>query len=269
MIPKPLTWHEQALLQTFDRSLVLYRQPIIHVPTGKTRYEILVRHLEANGDIRSGAEIIQECERLDTIVLLDLWVIGQMVSYLCQCPSGNHYSVNLSPYSFASDRAYLLICGIWEKLSSPQVTPHNLGFELTERGAIDWKGGQSQISSLLQYLRAEGYYLALDDFGAGHTIADLVDFVRPTAVKIDGSFIKRVESCDRTRELVRLLVQIAKIYGITVVAESVETMGLLDLVYSLGCEWVQGWAVGYPEPLPLTHSLECFGSLVSNTSGAG
>jgi EAL domain-containing protein (putative c-di-GMP-specific phosphodiesterase class I) len=100
-------------------------------------------------------------------------------------------------------------------------------------------------------LRALGCRFALDDFGIGFTSFSHLKTLPIDLIKIDGSFIRNLQSSQTDFGLVRAITQVAKLFGKEVVAEFVESEGVLKLLQSIGVDFAQGYHVGKPLPMLL------------------
>jgi diguanylate cyclase (GGDEF)-like protein len=127
------------------------------------------------------------------------------------------------------------------------IQPGMVSFELVESIFLDETDAQ-QVSNIEQ-IKAAGIDIEIDDFGTGHaSIVSLVK-VKPRRFKIDRQLISPVVQSDAARDLVRSMVQIGRSLGIEVVAEGVETQDHVRVLRDLGCDILQGYALGRPMPL--------------------
>ena len=95
-------------------------------------------------------------------------------------------------------------------------------------------------------LRALGVAVSIDDFGTGYTSIGQLQHLPATTLKIDRSLV--ASTAAGSRELVALVVHAAHAFGLTVVAEGVETPEQLATVRDLGCDRVQGFLFARPVP---------------------
>jgi len=125
------------------------------------------------------------------------------------------------------------------------VQPSHIVFEITETAAVrDF----SKARRMVQDLKADGYRFALDDFGVGFASFSYLKELPVDYVKIDGSFIRRLDENDFDRVVVEAIVKVARFSGVGTVAEFVETISTLRLLRTLGVDMAQGYAVGRPGP---------------------
>jgi CheY-like chemotaxis protein len=102
----------------------------------------------------------------------------------------------------------------------------------------------------VQSLRRLGFRLAVDDLGAGY--AGLASFVglEPEVVKIDMSLVRGIHREPVKRRLVTSIVELCRDLGTLVVAEGIETPDEREVLADIGCDLLQGYALGRPEPHP-------------------
>jgi len=243
------SWIERSLVEAFDAQLLLVRQPIVHRDGKQCRYELLLRR-KTKGQLVSAWSVIKDFESQGTIALLDSWVLRQAFAFLSKGIDLSNYSVNVSSDSLVTSGSENLISQIWDSIRSGQIVSSQFGIELSERYMLPLVGRQD-VQSLIAHLRGLGCEIALDDFCEGrHSFQDMISTVQPSSIKIDGSFIKKLTTDSRIAETVQKLVEIAKLYEVQTVAECVEDQATMDRAIELGFDWLQGFHLGRPEPLP-------------------
>jgi EAL domain-containing protein (putative c-di-GMP-specific phosphodiesterase class I) len=102
--------------------------------------------------------------------------------------------------------------------------------------------------AVLDLLAANGVRLAVDDFGTGHSSLAYLERLPVSEVKIDRSFVTRLEREETDAKVVRATVALAHDLGLDVVAEGVESRVAWARVADLGCELIQGYALARPMP---------------------
>lgn len=124
-----------------------------------------------------------------------------------------------------------------------QVSPRKVVLEITEHERVDDMDALGEVSRALQ---SEGLALALDDFGDGRSSLRLWSQLKPDIVKIDKYFSHDIHrSADRLKTLQALL-QIADVFGTSLVAEGIEHEAELRVIRDLGVTYGQGWLLGRP-----------------------
>ena len=127
------------------------------------------------------------------------------------------------------------------------ILPRMLVIEITEHEHI------ANIPGLIEavaQLQAAGVTLALDDFGDGRSSLRLWSELQPEVVKIDKYFTLQVSQHAQKLQTLRALMQIAEVFGTSLVAEGIETADDLRAVRDLGIHFGQGYFIGRPIPMP-------------------
>ncbi|WP_462378925.1 EAL domain-containing protein [Pseudomonas sp. Marseille-QA0892] len=120
--------------------------------------------------------------------------------------------------------------------------------ELTEHAPAD---DLSVLRNALEYYRAMGFSVALDDLGAGYSSLKLWSELRPDYVKIDRHFIDGIHHDRVKRQFVESILQMAKASRARVIAEGIEQHEELETLRKLGVELVQGYLLGRPAHTPV------------------
>ena len=98
----------------------------------------------------------------------------------------------------------------------------------------------------LDAIRDAGIEIEIDDFGSGHASIIGLMQIAPSGLKIDQRIVAPVARDQRSRNLVRAIVEIAETLGIATVAEGVETRAQADILRDLGCDVLQGYLFSMP-----------------------
>jgi diguanylate cyclase (GGDEF)-like protein len=120
-----------------------------------------------------------------------------------------------------------------------------LVLEVTESSVLS---DPSRIGSVLARLAQLGIGLSLDDFGTGYSSLTHLKFLTIAELKIDRSFVAEICSDTTDEAIVFATIQLAGKLGIRVVAEGVEDEHTWRALRELGCEYIQGYALGRPVP---------------------
>ncbi len=120
-----------------------------------------------------------------------------------------------------------------------------LCLETTESAVM---GDIERARQTLQRLREHGFRLSIDDFGEGQTSMRYLKDLPVHELKIDMVFVKGMQADVRNESIVRALAEVGHQYGLTVVAEGVETAEAARRLAQLGCDEGQGWFFGRPMP---------------------
>ena len=115
-----------------------------------------------------------------------------------------------------------------------------------------------RVNELMHELAASGIRLAVDGFGTGSSALAYLGDLPVDVVKIDRCFVPQLGH-ERTRILLRSAIDMAHALGMHAVAEGVETEAEADVLTEIGCDGIQGYYVGAPEPAPLVHRYDVIG----------
>jgi len=232
---------------------VLFYQPILDIKQRViSHYECLLRIEQADGTMLMPGDFIEYAEQLGSIDAIDRLVFTKMIErHLSFQAAGNNakLAVNLSGYSMNNMQ---ILPHLEKLLSLPGVKPELIIIEITETSAVS---NFSSAQSLIQKIKALGCYFALDDFGVGFSSFYYLKSLPVDYVKIDGSFVKNMDSCEEDRIFVRVLTEVSQAFGKKIIAEFVENEAILELLSEKGVDYAQGYYVSKPlrDPLQLDH----------------
>lgn len=152
-------------------------------------------------------------------------------------------SINLSVNSLSD---ITLSESIISKLDAFGIDPNLLEIEIPE-GALmsDMSASQSIISAL----RIAGIKVSVDDFGTGYSSFQYLAQFPIDSLKIDGSFIQRIDASESSLKIVRAMVYMARTLGLAVVAEGAESEKQITALRRLKCDQVQGFHFARPMPI--------------------
>src|SRR5690606_16030457 len=125
------------------------------------------------------------------------------------------------------------------------VSPRHLCFEITETAAVS---NMARAVEFMQRLRAAGCKFSLDDFGSGMASFGYLKNLPVDFIKIDGSFIRNIETDPVSYSIVRAVTDIGHQLGLQVIGEWVADERARDLLRGLSVDYAQGFAVHKPEP---------------------
>lgn len=244
---------ENELRQAIAQELALYYQPIVSLTTGTlTGFEALLRWQHPTRGLISPSEFIPVAEDTGMILSIGHWVLSeacrQMSAWQVAFPQHSiTLAVNISAHQLLQPNLVEQIAQI-QQISS--VEAHRLKLEITESGLAN----AQEVAPTLEQLQALGVKLAIDDFGTGYSsLSRLYDF-RVDTLKIDRSFIGRIEQSEGT-EIVQAIIALAHSLNIQVTAEGVETEAQLAALKTLGCDEGQGYFFARPQPSQAAQNL--------------
>ncbi len=204
--------------------------------------EALVRWQHPREGLLYPGSFIQLAERSGVIVDITDWVIPQACQACVDWHSAGYpelsVSVNVSPMDFKRGHIVELVEGA---LADSGLAPELLELELTETMLIEYGG---QVREAIDQLGEMGVSLAIDDFGTGYSSLQYLKRLRTNVLKVDRSFISRVDTDQGDEALVQAMLGIAHSFALTTVAEGVDSQAVASKVAELGCDVGQGfyWA---------------------------
>lgn len=230
-----------------EETLMVHYQPVVAVADGTTvACEALVRWQHPAWGYVSPAEFIPVAEETGLIVDVGRQVLRKVCAQLRQWQDAGWRTV---PVSVNLSSVQLTQSGIAEEMmgfvAEFNLAPGDIRFEITESTAI---ADMEQGASILEILQGAGFKLLLDDFGTGYSSLSYLQRLPVDIVKVDRSFVMQIDAEEKALELTRTVVRLGQILGKKVVAEGVETEAQLGLLREMGCDAVQGYFTGRPQP---------------------
>ncbi len=239
---------ESDLRQALERDeFVLHYQPIISLKTGRLAgFEALVRWQHPVDGLISPGEFIALSEDTGMIVPLGAWVLReacqQMRIWQDRYPAAAalRISVNLASKQLQEPGFSQRVDNI---LQETGLRGEDLRLELTESMLMERTEETIQV---LQKLRDRNIQLSIDDFGTGYSSLSYLHRFPVTTLKIDRSFIGKMNHDTENFEIVRTVMTLAHTLSMEVVAEGVETLEQSSQLRDLGCEYGQGYFFSPP-----------------------
>lgn len=129
------------------------------------------------------------------------------------------------------------------KMQRAGLPARRLKLELTEDMAA---ADELRLSASIAALRAKGFQVSLDDFGAGAATLALLSQMPFDEMKIDGALVRAVAQAPASREIITGIVALARLFDLRLVTEGIEDASTIALLCQLGCRVGQGYALAYP-----------------------
>ncbi len=207
------------------------------------KLEVLIRLKSTKGGVIPPGHFIPVAEKYHLIALLDKWVIEHVFKALSLVQVDSMLSINLSGESIIKDG---FAEHIIQRMEHYKILPRNICFEITETSALS---DINKTSAFIDLLHSYGFKFALDDFGQGTSSYAYLKALKLDFIKIDGMFVQNLEVDEVSRSIVSSIVSLASTLDVKVVAECVESLSVLNVLRSLGVDYVQGFHTHKPEPL--------------------
>jgi EAL domain-containing protein (putative c-di-GMP-specific phosphodiesterase class I)/GGDEF domain-containing protein len=205
-------------------------------------YEALSRGPEG-GEFERPDKLFKVAYDADLVLRLERLCRRQAIRAAADLPEGRLLFMNIEPEAIGDPELRDVM--FTALLADAAITPDRIVLEITERTAIT---DFPSFRSTLEYLRALGFSVAVDDAGAGYGSLQVLAEVRPEWLKIDISLVRGVDADDVRRQLVSILVLFAQRMGVHLIAEGIETPQELETIRELGVGYGQGFL--FTEPVP-------------------
>jgi predicted signal transduction protein with EAL and GGDEF domain len=231
------------IVEEFD----LVFQPIVNIQTGRTvAFEALARWVSPDlGPVAPG-QFIPVAERIGFINRLTLPLLRKALAGARSWPYEVRLSFNLSARDCGSKEAVNKIIDV---IQCSGFQPRRLDFEITETAVIQ---DLDQAKNAINAFRALGCGISLDDFGTGYSSLSQLHALSLTKLKIDRTFISRIEHNPASYKIVKSLLALSADMELECVSEGVEREEELQVLKGLGCALVQGYLISRPMPLAQT-----------------
>lgn len=189
------------------------------------------------------AEFVPIAEETGMIGPIGEWVLHKACADARFLPQDCFVAVNISPVQFMT-RDFLAMAR--KVMDVTGIDPKRLELEVTETAMMQDRGRAAHIPDELARM---GISVAVDDFGTGYSnLSYLIDFSFKK-LKIDQSFVQRLETDANSGAMVSTIVGLSRALGVHAIAEGVETENQVTLLRAAGCEVVQGYLYGRPGPI--------------------
>ncbi|WP_205687585.1 putative bifunctional diguanylate cyclase/phosphodiesterase [Cellulomonas endophytica] len=227
---------------------VLHYQPVVDVADGRTvGYEALARWQRPGHGLLPPADFVPVAEESSLVCDLGRWVLGAATRQLAEWRADAQgrgvpvddltVAVNISGRHLASAA---VVADVREALAASGLPADRLVVEVTETVLVDRATGDAHLRAL----RDLGVQVSIDDFGTGYTSIGQLQHLPASTLKIDRSLLAGGGA--GSAELVALVVHAAHAFGLSVVAEGVETAEQLARLQGLGCDRAQGFLLCPP-----------------------
>jgi diguanylate cyclase (GGDEF)-like protein/PAS domain S-box-containing protein len=208
--------------------------------------EALVRWRHPERGLVPPGEFIPACEESGLIVPLGRWVLREACRYHRQLAAagrgGMTIAVNVSAMQFLSGELAEDVPALLREFDVPAGV---LELELTESLVME---NPESVIDVMRGLRQHGVLLSIDDFGTGYSSMSYLHRLPVDKLKIDRSFITRVEHDGHNAAICESILALARSFDLRVIAEGVETDAQLGWLRDHGCDEVQGFLLARPMP---------------------
>lgn len=225
----------------------LYYQPQYYAGNKRLRgMEALIRWRDQDGKMVSPSVFIPIAEKTGSIIPIGKWVVEESIRQYAQWRTqyGLHFvmSINISALQYSKEN---FIDNLLRVMKKYQVVPSEIELEITESVLID---DFRAVSEKMKLLRDYGIRIALDDFGTGYSSLSYLKGLPIDTLKIDKAFTDTVLTDSVTRIITESIINMVTALGVESVAEGVEDEQQYEYLHAVGCNVIQGYLFGKPQP---------------------
>ena len=244
----------EKLILGFEKSLEnkefkIYLQPKMNIAGDKPRLssaEVLVRWIHPVYGIISPTVFVPLFESNGLITRLDKFIWEEAASQIKEWKE--RYGIIL-PLSINVSRVDLfsatLMDDLMEIMHKYDLKFDELFLEVTESACVE---DAKEVTKRVTALKNKGFFIEMDDFGTGYSSLHMVSSLPLDALKIDRSFVLNLLNNEKSKMMVQVILELAKLLSAKCIAEGVENEEQLKLLKEMGVEIIQGFYFSKPIP---------------------
>jgi diguanylate cyclase (GGDEF)-like protein/PAS domain S-box-containing protein len=246
-----IQWLQRLQAALKENRFHLYQQVIVpaHGDDGGPALEVLLRLQDEAGHELPPAEFMRAAERYRLMGLVDRWVVQTTFAALGRgaipVPAHRSVAINVSGQTLG-DAQFLEF--VVECFDTSGVAPAQVCFEINESAVV---ANLDHARRFVGVLHGMGCQFALDDFGSGVGSFSNLKNLPLDYLKIDGSFMRNLARDTVNQAMVAAMIKLARTLNFKVIAEQVEDAASVDVARRMGVDYLQGYAIGRPQPLLL------------------
>lgn len=219
-------------------------QPMVSATSGALQgYEALLRW-SRDGEAVGPALFLPIAEETGAIRTIQQQLLDQVATVTARVPPPAFISLNWSPRQLLKPSA---ASALIDRIKELALDPRRILIEITARPAIV---DPELVSLCILLLKDTGIQIALDDFGGHHGSLAWLGRLPIDFVKLDPALIAEIDHSERAVRLVAGIIDFAHSLGASVIAKGIETPTQMRILRRLGCDLLQGNAVGRPAREP-------------------
>ncbi len=223
----------KAIIDNEDVRTVV--QPIVDLVEKRViGYEALTRGPEGS-EFERPDKLFKVAYDSDLVLRLERLCRKKAIESAADLAEGRSLFLNIEPDAVADPQLREVISA---SMLTTELTPDRIVLEITERSAIT---DFCSFRSALEYLRALGFRIAVDDAGAGYGSLQCLAEVHPEWLKVDLSLVRDCDTDPIRLQLIRSLVDFAGQMNVSLVAEGIETAEELEALRGIGVRFCQGF----------------------------
>ncbi len=220
-------------------NIIAHYQPIVNLTNNAyEKYEALMRMKDGNVMISPG-DFIPVGKNLGLHRALTKQMINQSFKKFCRKDAEVALNLSLEDFETSDIPNFLK-----RRVNDFGINPHQVVLEVTEDISLE---EHRDILTYLKDFKNEGFKIAIDDFGTQKANFQNICSIGPDYIKIDGVFIKDIDTNEQNFQIVKGIVMIAQNIGAKTIAEFVHSREILEIVKEIGIDYAQGFLLGAPQ----------------------
>ena len=236
---------EQKLRDALDNDTVYFNlQPQYDMSHKLRGFEVLARMKDTSGNTISPGEFIPVAEKVGLVDRIDSTVFRKSAVFFNRILKETGLDITLSVnFSVRHLMKKDFLDEVKQIIKESGIPTRNLEFEITESIMID---SVDEALSIINEIKNMGIQIAIDDFGTGYSSLSYLNKFPANLLKVDKSFIDKMNTSDSSRQYVAAIISIGHIMGFDVISEGVEEPEQLETLRTIGCDYIQGYIWGKP-----------------------
>ena len=247
--------HMEELLDAFPQALKeeqfkLYFQPKYSIQGDKptlSSAEVLIRWISPKFGFVSPGDFISLFEEHGLIGKLDAYIMEKAAKYMREWKE--KYNVYM-PLSVNLSRVDIYRPNVVEEIihyvDSNNIPRDKYYIEITESAFVE---DSKEVIPVIEKIRDNGFKVEIDDFGSGYSSFGALADLPFDVLKIDMQFIRSMDKNVKVKEIIKMIINLAKVMNAITVAEGVETLEQYNFLKENGCDVIQGYYLSKPLPL--------------------
>jgi len=227
-----------------NREFKVFYQPKVSKERTIIGAEALVRWVKSDGTILPPLEFIDFAEKNGLIVFITEIVISEVCnkifSWIKKGYDNFSISINITAEHLTNEK---LCSSIIEMIKTFNIPARYIEFEITESMII--KDLDIAVKNI-NMIKNSGIKVSMDDFGTGYSSLNYLQKLPINAVKIDKSFIDKINEEEKSRSILENIINIAHTFNYDVIAEGVEKIEQYEILKGMKCDIFQGYYFGKP-----------------------
>jgi len=246
-----IQWLQRLQAALKENRFHLYQQVIVaaHGADGGPAMEVLLRLQDEAGHELPPSEFLRAAERYRLMGLVDRWVVQATFAALGRgaipVPAHRSVAINVSGQTLGDSQFLEFVV---ECFDTSGVAPAQVCFEINESAVV---ANLDHARRFVGVLHGMGCKFALDDFGSGVGSFSNLKNLPLDYLKIDGSFMRNLARDTVNQAMVAAMIKLARTLNFKIIAEQVEDVAAVEVARRMGVDYLQGYAIGRPQPLLL------------------